>query len=641
MKRSSFSTFFVASMFTLIFNVGFSAAFSAETLNLATNGKTNYIIVTPSNPTPIEQTAAKELKLHLDASTGADFNIVNESKADNAKPQIIVGNSKRTKELLPTIDIAKIPYDGIVIKSVDKNLVLLGHPQRGTLYAVNTLLEDAVGVRWWTSSESFIPKNPTLEIPTQNIEYAPKLIYREAHYLDAYEYTFAHKLFFDAYKPDENSANQKEPDRIFATRMKCNGHFGKTPAEYGGQHRFQYFVHSFFLLIPPNKYFAEHPEWFSEIKGQRKHDRAQLCLTNDTMRKELTKNAIETLRKNPDAKFISISQNDWHGYCECKNCTEIAKEEESQSGPLIRFVNQVAEDIEKEFPDVWVETIAYLYTRKPPKLVKPRKNVVVRLCTIECSFIQPLGEGKQNKALRDDIEGWSKIADNLFIWDYVTNFSSYMLPHPNIRVLAKNIRFFVDHNAIGIFEQGDAYCFAGDFVRMRNWVISHLLWNPSLDENKLFDEFLNGYYGKDAAPILKEYWNLLVDRAEKSGVYLRIYKLSSNDWLDSETLSKAVTLMNQAIEITKDETIKNRLRREKLSIDLALLQDYHAFRKKADSTNTPFIKLENPKQFLDDFFSRCNEFGVKAHNEGGNPTTFKNFEQKIRQSFEKEITPKK
>ncbi|GHT36329.1 hypothetical protein FACS189427_07730 [Planctomycetales bacterium] len=597
--------FAVFSFVFLLFNI----AVFAETLTLSTDGKTDYIIVLPIEATPVEQTAAKELKQHLDAVTGADFAVVKESEVAATKPQIIVGNSKRAKELFPEIDVTKLPYDGIIIKSVGKNLVLLGHPQRGTLYAVNTLLEDVVGVRWWTSTESFIPKKPTLEIPVQNLMYAPKLIYREAFYKDAF-------------------------DGVFATRMKCNGNMAQTTAEYGGHHRFQYFVHSFFPLLPPNKYFEKHPDWYSEIKGERKHEHAQLCLINDAMREELTKNAIESLRKNPDAKFISISQNDWHGYCECKNCTAVADEEGSQSGPLIRFVNKVAESIEKEFPDVWVETLAYQYTRKPPKIVKPRKNVVVRLCTIECSFSQPLGAGEQNKPLREDIEGWSRIADNLFVWDYVTNFSSYMLPHPNLRVLAPNIRFFVDHHTIGLFEQGDAHCAAGDFVRVRNWVISHLMWNPALDEKKLFDEFLNGYYGADAAPFLKEYWTLLLDNADKSDVYLCCYMTTTFDWLPLESLNKAYTLMEKALSVTKDETIRNRLRREKMAIDFVLLKDYFSIRRKSELSGVPFVGPADPQAAVDDFFARCKEFNVTAYREvWDDGQSFKNFEDGLRQKF--------
>ena len=562
---------------------------TAESLALSKNGKTEYVIVLPAEPTAVEQTAVKELKEHLDAVTGTDFAIVAESEADAAKPQLVVGNSQRARELLPNLDVTTIPYDGIVIKSVGKNLVFVGHPQRGTLYAVYSFLEDAVGVRWWTSTESFLPKKPTLEIPQQNIEYSPKLIYRYAYYRDAF-------------------------NGVFATRMKCNGQ--SVPKEYGGNHQFYLFVHSFFPLLPPEKYFDTHPEWYSEIGGVRKHEFAQLCLTNDEMRAELTKNALEGLRKNPDAKFISISQNDWDGHCTCEKCKAVDDEEGSHAGTLLRFVNKVAEDIEKEFPDVWVETLAYQYTRKPPQLVKPRKNVVVRLCTIECCFFQPLGEGEHNKSLREDIEGWSNTADNLFIWDYTVNFSAYMLPHPNHRALGPNVRFFVDHNTIGLFEQGDAHCTAGDFARLKNWVLSHIMWDPSLDANKLYDEFLMGYYGPDAGPIVKEYLTLIHGQAEKSGVYLGCFR-NATEWLGAEMFLKAYVLMGKAVTAAKDETIRNRLRRDKMPIDLVFLRDYHTIRRKADLLGQSAVLPDNLKAPVDDFAARCKEFGVTSYDEWG------------------------
>ena len=589
----------------------------AQPLVLSKDSKTDYVIVLPAEPTAVEQTAAKELKEHLEAVTGAEFAIAKEDEADVTKPQLLLGNSKRLKELLPDLDVAKIPYDGIVIKTVGNNLILVGHPQRGTLYAVNTFLEDTVGVRWWTSTESFIPKKPTLEIPIQNVEYAPKLIYRITSYRDV-------RFASDGGK--------------FATRMKCNGNGLNISPEYGGHHQFYIHVHSFFPLLPPKEYFEKHPEWYSEIDGQRKHERAQLCLTNEEMRAELTKNALAGLRRNPQAKFISISQNDWAGYCTCAKCKAIDDEEESHAGTLLHFVNKVAEEIEKEFPDVWVETLAYQYTRKPPKFVKPRKNVIVRLCTIECCFVQPLGEGEHNKPLREDIQNWSKITENLFIWDYTVNFSAYMLPHPNHRVLAPNLRFFVDHNVIGLLEQGDSFCAAGDFVRMKNWVISKLMWNPDLDENKLFDEFLNGYYGSEYGQMFKEYLQILHDRAEQSGVYLRIYMKSINDWLDYETWLKAYNIVNAidtAHVTAENEVFFNRAQRDSLPINLVLLREFPSFRRKAQTSGTSADRavFDNPLRLVDAFFDVCKKAEVRAYREGDTPRHFEDFEADMRARF--------
>jgi len=582
---------------------------------LVKDGKTGFTIVLPDAPQPVEQTAAKELKHYLDLSTGIDWTIAAEKDVPENAPQILVGNSARTKKLFPEIDPEKIPYDGIEIHLKENKLLLTGHKQRGVLYAVNTFLEDTLGVRWWTSTEQKIPAHKTFELKPLNISYSPKLIYREAYYKDAF-------------------------DPIFATQMKCNGAGERISAEYGGHHRFVYFVHSFFPLIPPEKYFANHPEWFSEINGERKHEHAQLCLTNDEMRVELTKNAIESLRKNPGAQFISISQNDWYGFCTCEKCKAIDDEEGSQAGTLIRFVNQVAEEIEKEFPDVFVETLAYQYTRKPPKHVKPRQNVVIRLCTIECTFVQPL-TGEQNQSLCEDMEGWSKIARQLFVWDYVTNFSSYILPHPNLRVLAPNIRFFVDHGTIGLFEQGDSYCTVGDFVRMRNWVISKLMWDPTLDEKKLMQEFLIGYYGSESVyRLLTAYFDVLIDRAESTGVHIGCFHDNTDHWLDYETLWKATAMFNRAIEVVKrehgeDSVYAQRLRRERLPLDHVWLKGYYKFKRMADAKGETFHGPANPEDACKEFFAICEKYNVTAYREYNAATHFAEFRENMFSRFGK------
>ena len=102
-------------------------------------------------------------------------------------------------------------------------------------------------------------------------------------------------------------------------------------------------------------------------------------------------NVLERIRRDPDATFYGVSQNDWRGYCECTNCAAVDAEEASHAGTMVRFVNAIAEAVEKEFPGKFIETLAYQYTRKPPKITKLRHNVIPCLCTIECEFNRPFG----------------------------------------------------------------------------------------------------------------------------------------------------------------------------------------------------------------------------------------------------------
>ena len=116
------------------------------------------VIVIPESPTPVENTAAEELANHLEAITGREFEIVSESERPAGKAAFFVGNTKTAQKAFPE----KFGYDGIGIRTVGNDIILTGHPRRGTLYAVYTLLEKYAGVRWYASDATVIPKNPGL-----------------------------------------------------------------------------------------------------------------------------------------------------------------------------------------------------------------------------------------------------------------------------------------------------------------------------------------------------------------------------------------------------------------------------------------------------------------------------------------------
>ena len=574
---------------------------------LARDGKSDYVIVVAPDATPPEQTAAKELQDHLAKVTGATLKILPEGEAAADAEQIVVGPSARMKQFLPDLDVEQLGHDGIVMRTVGRSLVLAGRRPRGTLYAVYTFLEDIVGCRWWTSTESFIPRKPTLELPRLDVTYATPLRVREAFYRDAF-------------------------DGVFAARSRCNGHFERIPPERGGHYSIIGWCHTFFRILPPSEHFAQHPEWYSEINGKRSADHTQLCLTNEEMRKEFTRQALAWIRKQPDAGMISVSQNDWRNPCQCAKCKAVRDEEGSESGPLLRFVNAVAAGIEKEFPDFLVETLAYSYTRQPPRHVKPRHNVVVRLCTIECSFVQPLATGPQNEKFRGDIEGWSAIAPKLYIWNYVTNFANYILPHPNLRVLAPNLRTFVKHKAIGLFEQGDSKSGIGDFVRLRAWLLAHLMWDPRRDDRALIREFLDGYYGP-AAPHLLAYLDLIHDAAERSGVYLRCYMTDTAAWLPPAELSAATRLFGKAqAAVAADPVLARRVRRERLVLDHVWLTRYHALKRaaKAPGSGGEFLGPHDPAAACAEFIRLAHEHKVGNYNEG---QSFAWYEDRLRRRF--------
>lgn len=578
----------------------------AANLTLARDGSSDYVIALAADATPAESTAAQELQDHLQKVSGVKLPIVPETGVAGTTRQILVGAGPRVKQLLAGQDWAALGSDGIVIKTSGKNLILAGARPRGSLYAVYTFLEDSLGVRWWTPTENTIPQNKNLRVEPREVVYAPKIQTREGYYTDLMR------------------------DPLFAARLKVNGHHQKQGPELGGHSSILGFVHTFDLLLPPEKYFKDHPEWYADPSNGGKpctaasampgSQRSQLILSNDEMRRELTKNALELIRTNPAAGMISISQNDNDLRPTDDADLAIEKREGSPAGPFIEFVNKVAADIEKEFPGFLVETLAYKYTRTPPRTLRPRDNVVIRLCPMEANFSQPINS-EANKAFRDEVLGWGKIAKRLYIWNYVTNFRNVILPHPNLRNLANDIRFFQDNNAIALFEQGDAYSNGtGDFVAMRVWVLSRLMWNPALNQRKLENEFLRGYYGA-AAPHLRAYLDGIQAAFEKTRMPLSTFH-TNYSYLTVDVLNDSLRHFRRAAAaVAKDPVLWSRVRRERLALDHAWILRYRPLQREVRQRK---VKLDGPADLpsaIREFVKTAREYNVeqKAENQAFEP----------------------
>jgi hypothetical protein len=504
---------------------------AAAALTLAQRGQPpECAIVLPAEASPSQRYAAEELRRFTEQMTGVALPITADT-APLPPRAVLLGMTQYTAELAGAVDIGQLGDDGFILKSSGERLCIIGSRVRGTLYGVYELLEKHGGCRWYSSWHSRIPKLDKWEIPELNATHTPAFAVREP-------------FWFDMFKGD------------FAARSRCNGNRHELTERHGGKIRFGsgMFVHTFNSLCPPDKYFETHPEYFSELGGRRVKEHSQLCLTNPEVLKIVTENLLAGIRKDPTAKLFSVSQNDWYNFCTCPVCKAIDDREGSHAGTMISFVNQVAEAVEKEFPNVWIETLAYQYTRKPPKTVRPRHNVVPRLCTIECDFSKPLNQSlfAQNKKFVEEIRIWSGMTDKLYIWDYTTNFRNYTGPFPNVLALQDNVRFFRDNKVVGVFEQGAYQGRHGDFAELKAWLLAKWLWNPELDFETLMTDFLEGYYGK-AAPIIREYFNgvhaFYQDTERKP---LLIFEDITKSDIPDEFLTRAATLWRQAEQAVMD-----------------------------------------------------------------------------------------
>ncbi|MCC6488033.1 MAG: DUF4838 domain-containing protein [Candidatus Hydrogenedentes bacterium] len=538
------------------------------------------IIATPPSASPSTLYAGEELRRFLSEITGAQVSVVNNYPNAPANA-IVVGEVRGAETLLEGVDIASLGNEGYVLRSDSHRLVIAGGQQRGILYGVYGLLEDHLGCRWFTPEVSRIPNIPNLTIPPLDERVVPRLEYREPFVSDC-------------------------QDGDWAARNRANSSAARLEEKHGGKVTYFGFVHTFQGLVPPEQYYDQHPEYYSLVDGKRLKDRSQLCCTNPDVVRIVTEEVRKRMAEHPEATVFSVSQNDWYNFCQCEACTALADAEGTQMAPVLSLVNQVAAGIAAEFPDKLIDTLAYQYTRKAPKTMRPEPNVIIRLCSIECCFAHPFVEcdSEENRAFVEDVEDWSKVCDRLWVWNYDTSFANYFTPYPNLRVRNDNIRFYADHNVKGIFEQDVYTTLNGELSPLSGYLNAKFLWNPDYDEDTAMDEFLEGVYGKAAKPIRK-YIDLLHDRVEKKNIHMNIWIGPDHPVLDDVVLKKADKLWDQAeAAVSGDAAALERVKCARLSVDFAIIERTRA----KGVAMYMYDKNTHTSMLRPDFVERINRF---------------------------------
>lgn len=572
---------------------------AGQQLVLADDGRSDFVIVVGRGASPSEKHAAQELQQFFAQITGVRLPIRDDSGPVGPN-EIILGDNAHLRKLGVKVDFKALGNEGFTIRTVPPHLVIAGGRLRGTMYGVYTFLEDYLGCKWLATDCTIIPKRSRVVVGPIDDTQVPVLEYREPFYRDAF-------------------------DGDWCARNKMNSSHGALDEARGGKISYYGFVHTFNSLLPPDKYFDEHPEYYSMVNGKRIRDHTQLCCTNPEVKRLVAEEVKRRMRQHPEATVFSVSQNDWGNYCQCPSCTAVAEREGSQIGPILELVNYVADQVREEFPDKIIDTLAYHYSRKPPRHMRPRPNVVIRLCSIECCFSHPLAtcDHPNNAAFRRDIEAWAKMCDRLWVWDYVVDFPHYLLPFPNLRVLKPNIRFFVEHNVRGIFEEGDYNTVNGEFAKLRAYMMAKFLWNPDYPYEKALTEFLEGYYGPAAGPI-RQYIDLLHDKVEKENIHVFIWANPRAAYLSDDVLARANELFDEAERLASSDPV--RLRR----VQIARLPLYYvALERYKPPAGRIFRLVEgffrpDPDPTLDELWSKFNEIADAAKlthvGEGGGRT---------------------
>jgi len=541
-------------------------------IRLTENGTSKYVIFIPSQPADEEIRAAEFLRDHLIKISGCELPVI---QNDEPPKDCAIMISK-------SADISR--GDGFRIKTIGKNIVISCGSARGCIYGVGELLEDYLGVRYYSPNFKVIPQNKDIILPEIEISDESPNTYRNVHG------TFT------------NDTDYKDFHRLHT----IDDLFGEG-----------YYVHTFHRLIPWQEYFAEHPDYFAFMNGKRIID--QLCLSHEDVYRLVVEKLQKEMALQPEKKYWSVSQDDNFSHCQCPQCSKVIEEEQSAAGPVIRFVNRIAE----QFPDKIISTLAYQYSRQAPVITKPLENVQVMLCTIELNRSQPIATDTRSASFLKDLEDWSKICNHIYLWDYTVDFAHSISPFPNLHVLQPNIQLFVNNGVKEHFQQSNTGV-GHEFSELKSYLLAKLLWNPDADVNEIISEFTDGFYG-DGGVWIRKCIDHLESEILKTGEWLDIYGPPTdhqNTFLSQENIAAYNQYFDEAEKaVAGNPDFLLNVRTARMPLQYAMMEigkaDMFGARGWYQETDGDFIPRKEMLETLESFYQtsiQCNSVPV---NESG------------------------
>lgn len=574
----------------------FKSTYSQE-LVISGGGKSRITVIIPSNPTPVEQGAAQVLKNNFNKTLGINVTIytVETEKKINKDLTVYIGDFRKDNiDNSTTARLSETKAGGFTLSIKNRNVIIGGLKENNAvLNGVYYFFERFFDCRFFAKNDVLIPVKSKILLPNNfSIVVNPSFSYRALHFPEMYSSSYR----------DWNKVSFR--DDIF-------GSVGN------------YTTHTLSALLP-KELFKTHPEYFALHNRKRTSDHP--CLSNPAVYDIVKANLEKSISQQASKKYWSVSQPDNNSYCECDLCRKTYKQFDGNVQSIILpFVNKLAEN----FPDKIISTLAYSYSLKPPKGISLRKNVNIMVCNYNLNRDLKLSHAEGLVEFESYVAGWSKLTNNLIIWDYVVQFTNFLSPYPNYYDFTRNLKLYSKYNILGVYAQGSGNN-PSDFDELKSYLIAKKLWDINADESEIINEFSNSFYGK-AAPEIINYLNSLTYDFDKSNKNLRMMgtPLDGRDsYLSYNKLIEYEKIIKKGLDkVSSQKMYADRVKKVLIGIQYAILQierENYMSLKKGKTIDRAFSSRfrninnlasdEQIRSRLDEFSENCKSVGVKYIN---------------------------
>jgi hypothetical protein len=503
------------------------------------------ILVVPASADAFETKAVALLQqwLRRAAHEKDGFEIVTEDKLGDPAGKLVFALG-RTR-WADTAKLAALWQDGFVIKRKANIIVIAGGKPRGTLFGAVRFLDRFCGVRFYLPSQLFT------STPRQRPAIPAALDVVEEPFVRATSMSgplavpgYADWLLFIA---------------------------GNTRLGLAGTHQ-----HNMWHAFPPEKFAARWPEIYPLVKGVRyiPKDAADQkwnpCFYEPKLLDAAEETVTEYYRANPDHLWYSFGVQDSHVMCECARCAAFVKrcvERDPKLGRVAagselfwRFMNALAERLEKKLPGKYIEGLAYSITRLPPPF-KLHRNVVVftnlHIAELDADpFMKPEDDGVT------PLDRWLNLTGIYGNHDWHQG-SGYLIPRIYSGYWSRFMRHLKGKTPF-TYQHAETYPNFG-LDGAKSYVLAQTWWNPAVDTAALWRQFCDDMFGPAAAPMndyfatLEKLWTSL-DNVEGPERKLNRW---SNQFVtteaDREAIRRCRKLLDEAKPLARTDAERKRI----------------------------------------------------------------------------------
>jgi hypothetical protein len=438
-------------------------------VTLVKDGKPTAVILLPANPQDDEILAAAELAEHIKLISGADL-----PKTTGQAPagQVPIRLGAAADPALEGLIREKGSNPSAFALVVDaKGVSIRGQSAEGTLFGVYELLEQ-LGVRWYMPGElgRVIPKLATVTVKPQRTVQVPSFDQRTLQHVSG----------------------------LWTRRVRLGGEQRSTGA------------HGIPPFSPNSKLFAEHPEYFGLVGGQRRA--RQACLSNPEVLKLAAQAIRNQLKANPNQKYIGLGPNDGGGHCECAECAKLDggvhdpfRDGESHTDRYVWFYNQLLDEL-KEYPNLHIVTYIYASYIMPPAKVTPNPRIVAVFAPITLDRIRGMDNpmSPDRHAFRYIIDEWSKFGLNeMYYRGYYNNLACPQFPISQVDRIRHETPVFRE-KGINVMRV-EVILPSWSMNTPTLYLAPRMMWDVKTDVDALLEEFYQKFYGPASAPMGQYY----------------------------------------------------------------------------------------------------------------------------------------